>query len=126
MAEIVEYNVEAGGILRVQAVDGLDEGLVPAGGVQEVVEKAKGTLESALKAVTPALKTVTKTMRKLSPDEMEVEFGIVLSAEHGVIVAKAAGELHFKVSLKWQGSNDGAEEAEDDKDDDDDEPDASN
>jgi hypothetical protein len=47
MAEIVEFPVEAGGVLLVQAVDGLDAGgeLVPAApGVRVVVEKATETL----------------------------------------------------------------------------------
>jgi hypothetical protein len=109
MAEIVEFDVAAGGVLRVQAVKDLDgdddEGLVQAGpGIHEVVEKAKQTLESALSTVTPALGTITRTLRQLSPDEVNVEFGFVLAAEHGVIVAKASGEVHFKVSLTWKGS----------------------
>jgi hypothetical protein len=109
MAEIVEFPVEAGGVLLVQAVDGLDGGgeldLVPAApGVRDVVEKATETLESALGKVTPALGTITERLRKLSPDEVEVEFGFVLSAEHGVIIAKASGEIHFNVTLTWKGN----------------------
>jgi hypothetical protein len=108
MAEIVEYRVEAGGVLRVQAVDGLDRGgghdLVPATlGVRDVVDKATETLESALGKVTPALGTITERLRKLSPDEVEVEFGFVLSAEQGLIIAKASGEMHFNVTLTWKG-----------------------
>jgi hypothetical protein len=109
MAEIVEFPVQAGGVLRVQAVDGLDgDGeldLVPAApGVRDVVEKATETLESALAKVTPALGTITERLRKLSPDEVEVGFGFVLTAEHGVIIAKASGEIHFNVTLTWKGN----------------------
>jgi hypothetical protein len=109
MAEIVEFRVAAGGVLRVQAVDGLDGGdeldLVPATpGMRDVVDKATETLESALAKVTPALGTITERLRKLSPDEVEVEFGFVLSAEHGVIIAKASGEIHFNVTLTWKGA----------------------
>jgi len=114
MAEIVEFPVEAGGVLRLQAVDGLDGGeldLVPAApGVHEVVDKAKETLESALGVVTPALGAITERLRKLSPDEVEVEFGFVLSAEHGVIIAKASGEVHFNVTLTWKGGGGGGGE----------------
>jgi Trypsin-co-occurring domain 1 len=109
MAEIVEFAVEAGGVLRVQAVDGLDGGdeldLVPAApGVRDVVDRATETLESALGQVTPALSAITERLRKLSPDEVEVEFGFVLSAEHGFIIAKASGEIHFNVTLTWKGN----------------------
>lgn len=107
MAEIVEFPVEAGGVLRLQAVDGLDGygelELVPATpGVRDVVDKATETLESAVGKVTPALGTITEQLRKLSPDEVEVEFGFVLSAEHGVVIAKASGEIHFNVTLTWK------------------------
>lgn len=68
------------------------------------VDKATETLESALAKVTPALGTITERLRKLSPDEVEVEFGFVLSAEHGVIIAKASGEIHFNVTLTWKGA----------------------
>ena len=110
MSEIVEFQVAAGGVLRVQAVNGLDgggdQGLVPAApSFHKTVETAKQTLESALSTVTPALGTITRTLRKLSPDDVAVEFGFVLSAEHGVIIAKASGELHFKVSLTWKDSS---------------------
>jgi hypothetical protein len=96
-------------VLRVQAVDGLYGGgeleLVPAApGVRDVVDKATETLESALGKVTPALGTITERLRKLSPDEVEVEFGFVLTAEHGVVIAKASGEIHFNVRLTWKGN----------------------
>jgi hypothetical protein len=54
--------------------------------------------------VTPALGTITERLRRLSPDEVEVEFGFVLSAEHGVVIAKASGEIHFNVTLTWKGN----------------------
>jgi hypothetical protein len=109
MAEIVEFEVASGGVLRVQAVDGLDggggQGLVPAApSPGEVIQKAKETLEAAVGSVTPALGVITRQLRAVSPDEVEVEFGLVLTAEHGVIIAKASGEVHFNVRLTWQGS----------------------
>jgi hypothetical protein len=117
MGEIVEFPVEAGGVLRVQAVDGLDGGggqeLVPAApGMSDVVDKARETLESALGKVTPALGTITDRLRKLSPDEVAVEFGFVLSAEHGIVIAKASGEIHFNVTLTWKDSGGEAGTAE--------------
>jgi hypothetical protein len=102
MAGIVEFPVEAGGVLRVQAA-GLDQTLLPAGpSAGRAVTRATDTLEGAMRAVTPALDAVTGALRKLSPDEVTVEFGILLEAETGVVVAKGSAEVHFTVTLAWK------------------------
>jgi hypothetical protein len=115
MAEIVEFPVAAGGVLRVQAADSLPENggqeLVPATGVGEKVQRARETLETAIGSVTPALGVITRQLRELSPDEVTVEFGIVLGVEHGAVIAKGKGEVHFTVTLAWKGSADAAAEA---------------
>jgi Trypsin-co-occurring domain 1 len=43
----------------------------------------------------------------LAPDEVTVEFGLVLGAESGVVVAKGHGEVHFTVTLAWKGGQGG-------------------
>ena len=35
------------------------------------------------------------------PDEVEVEFGVKLSADSNVIIARAGGEANFRIALKW-------------------------
>lgn len=102
-AGIVEFPVAAGGVLRVQAVDGLpgDE-LVPASKVGDTVARARETLETALGSVTPALGVISTQLKKLAPDEVTVEFGLVLSVEHGIVVTKGKGEVHFTVTLAWK------------------------
>lgn len=113
MAQIVEFPVAAGGVLRVQVADSLIGGesdeLVPATGIDEKVQRAKQTLESAISSITPALGVITRQLRKLSPDEVTVEFGLVLGAEQGVVIAKASGEVHFTVEMAWKGDRADAE-----------------
>jgi hypothetical protein len=111
MAEIIEFPVEAGGVLRVQAVDDWESGeeLVAATGVAEKVAKAKETVETVVGSVTPALKAVTGQLRKLAPDEVTVEFGLVLGVEHGIVLAKGKGEVHFTVTLAWKDGQGGSE-----------------
>ena len=38
---------------------------------------------------------------------MTVEFGLTLTAETGVMVAKGSAEVHFTVTLAWSHENDG-------------------
>jgi len=35
------------------------------------------------------------------PTEIEVEFGIVLTAEAGAVIARTQGEVHFQVTVRW-------------------------
>jgi len=109
MARIVEFPVRAGGVLRVQAA-GADQALAPAS-PGKTVERARETLEDALADVTPALGVLTDRLRKLSPDEVTVEFGIMLSAETGVVVAKGGAEVHFTVRLAWTRGDDRGDDA---------------
>ena len=46
--------------------------------------------------------SVFSTVKDLAPEEAVVELGFKLSAESGVILAKAAGEAHVKVELVWK------------------------
>jgi hypothetical protein len=67
------------------------------GGVLQATEK----LEDALGQAMPALRSVVHSIHSLAPDEAAIEFGITLSAEAGVVVAKTAVEGHFTVTLSW-------------------------
>lgn len=103
MAEMVEYPLEDGGVLLVQAaaVDAAPDGLGLASPTEEKAKKAAETLESALSSVMPALKSVTEKLRDLSPSELGVEFGLTLTAETGIVVAKGSAEVHFTVKVTW-------------------------
>jgi Trypsin-co-occurring domain 1 len=105
--KIVEFEVAGGGVLKVQSAE-REVGLVPAtSAIDKTVEKAKVTLDAAVGAVMPALSTISGQLRRLAPDEVTVEFGLVLGAESGVVVAKGHGEVHFTVTLAWKGGQDG-------------------
>ncbi|MCM1972861.1 MULTISPECIES: CU044_2847 family protein [Streptomyces] len=77
-------------------------------GVQRVsrggqVAGAAETLQQALARVRPALGAVLENARALprTPDSVTVEFGITLSAEAGVVVARGSTEAHFTVTMNW-------------------------
>jgi Trypsin-co-occurring domain 1 len=115
MAELVRFQVEGGGELIVQAaaadvrarlVEDDDDALVPASRVRDwaggSVTQATESLQHALRKIEPGLRAVTGELRKLAPDEVTVEFGLILAAETGAVLAKTGAEVHFTVTLGWK------------------------
>ncbi len=112
MAYLVEIPVEGGGQLRVQASEEELAGALELAAVRpgEVAVRARESLEHALDDLKPAISATVKRLRALAPDEMSVEFGLVLTAESGAIIAKGSAEVHFTVALTWKRSE--ADEAD--------------
>lgn len=101
MTRVIEFPLDDGSLLRVQAADAdLPAGPVPASRGEQLL-KAGETLEQSFQRVVPALTAVATRLRELSPDQLSVEFGLTLTAEAGVIVAKGGVEVHFTVNLAW-------------------------
>jgi hypothetical protein len=106
VAYLVEFPVEGGGRLVVQAAaDELPGSLdLAARSPGEIVAKARESVEQALDQVGPAIDAVLGRLRALSPAEVTVKFGIVLSAEAGAIIAKGGADVHFTATLTWRPS----------------------
>lgn len=59
-------------------------------------------------AITPAVetaKTVLAKVKEAGPDQIEVKFGMKASGEAKWLVAKAAAEGNFEVTLTWSRSS---------------------
>jgi len=104
MAYVIEIPVEAGGQLLVQANEDDLPGTLELASLRpgDVVARARESVETAIDQIKPALNAVTERLRALAADEVEVEFGIVLGAETGAVVAKGTAEVHFTVTLHWK------------------------
>jgi hypothetical protein len=78
-------------------------GLVKASLTDDVIVKAHETLEKSLEKVKPAAQYVIEQLRKLhdAPNEIQVAFGLKLSAEAGAVLASASAEANYTVTLKW-------------------------
>lgn len=102
MRRYVEFELEAGGTIIVEVNEGAEGALIPAG-VEEIVTRASQTFEQAFAKVTSIANVVIDKLTGLSqpPKEVEVTFGLTLSAEAGVVVAAASGEANYTVTLKW-------------------------
>lgn len=70
--------------------------------VGDIVASATKTLEQALEPVRAAAAAALDAMRKIGPDEVELELGVKLSTEAGAVIAKTAGETHLVIRLTWR------------------------
>ena len=69
----------------------------------QVVAKAQVTLEQALTKLKPSLQKMMHVLKELAPDETEVEFGLKIGGETGVIIAKGTAEVNFVIRMSWKG-----------------------
>jgi hypothetical protein len=110
LRKLVEFPLEEGGSVFVEAESLPGEAESLTGEVtrgmkpRELAGEASQTLEGALTRVQPAAVAIVSRLRALAdaPEEIEVEFGIKLSAELGAFVAKASSDANFRVSLRWK------------------------
>ena len=74
----------------------------------EMVYKAKKNLNEALDVVTPVASAVVSKLKSgltTPAKEVEVKFGLKLSAEAGVVFTSVGSEVTFEVTLKWGGQS---------------------
>jgi hypothetical protein len=105
MKRLVEFPLEQGGSVLVQ-VDDMRDGPVTRGVRQEksVAERTSKTFEEATESISPAAQTLINRLFGLQdpPDEINLEFGVQLSAEAGAFIATVAAEANFKVAMSWK------------------------
>lgn len=105
MGQIVRFTLDDGGTVLVEVnvpID-LEEALIPAERDGQRIVEAAETFESAIDKVRPSAEVIMKKIRDSSdrPDEVEIEFGLKLTAQFGAIVASSSLEANYKVTLKW-------------------------
>lgn len=103
MKRIVEFPLESGDSIFVEVEDPvpIDDCI---GLRDEIVQKAQQTFESALEKIKPLTNAIMTKVRSLNEpaDEVEVKFGIKMSAELGAVIASGNGEVNYEITLKWQ------------------------
>jgi Trypsin-co-occurring domain 1 len=69
-----------------------------------LIENAKESFDDLLGVVEPVTRKLVNQLRTLMKDtnEVEVKFGLKLTAETGVVFAAAGGEVNFEITLKWK------------------------
>ena len=109
MKHLVEFPLEEGGSIVVEVDEPESAGTVRAGRGDSIV-KAKETLEEALTTVLPVTKSIVEKLRSIGnkPDEIEINFGVKLSAAAGAVIAAASAEANFDVTVRWTGKKEEA------------------
>lgn len=102
MKQLVEYELEGGASIMVEVE--LPEAGIQRAGREDQPVKATRKFEAALEQVKPVAEKVLETLRGLAnpPNEIDVQFGIKLSAKAGAIIASADTEANFTVTLTWK------------------------
>ncbi|MFF3753095.1 CU044_2847 family protein [Streptomyces sp. NPDC002018] len=98
-----ELRLSDGTSVPLEIDEGEDGGISRAARGGAEVQTVAETLQEALDRVRPALNVMVEKVRELAhpPDTVAVDFGVKLTAEAGVVVAKAATEANFTVHLEW-------------------------
>ncbi|MEU6077471.1 CU044_2847 family protein [Micromonospora sp. NPDC047074] len=66
-----------------------------------LIKKSTATLNETLATVRPAVIAIREALDGLSPDGTEVEFGIKLGGDAGVVLAKSKFEFQLLIRMKW-------------------------
>jgi len=103
MKQLIEFPLEDGDAIWVEVESDEPGGMVPAtrGATSH---KAQQTFEAALERIRPAAQVIIGKLRALHdpPDEIEVEFGLKMNVKAGAIIAAAATEANYKITLTWK------------------------
>jgi hypothetical protein len=93
-SQVVTYRVDDGTtvMLEVEPTDGFR----PAS-PGEVI----GRVQEAVAPAVEAAKAVLEKAKEAVPDEIVVKFGVKASGQANWLVAKAAGEGNFEVTMTW-------------------------
>jgi hypothetical protein len=102
---LVEFPLEDGSSLLVEVDEPVPEGgVVRAARPGEVAEKATQTFEAALAKIKPMAGAIFTTLQDLAqcPEQIQVEFGVKITASAGAVLASAGVEGTYKVTLTWR------------------------
>ena len=80
---------------------------IPGGIPANLINSASKAFEGAMSSIkdigNSIGENIVQRVEKMTepPDEVEVKFGINMTADLGAIVAKTGGEVNYEITLKW-------------------------
>ncbi|MFF7727826.1 CU044_2847 family protein [Streptomyces sp. NPDC008001] len=94
-SQVVSYALDDGTVVRFEAEPDGDWQPVSA---DDIVSRVRDAAGPAIDAARVVLRRVTE----LRPDQVEVKFGLKVNGTANWVVAKAATEANFEITLTWQ------------------------
>ncbi|WP_341719392.1 CU044_2847 family protein [Micromonospora sp. FIMYZ51] len=106
MSQLRRFQLESGGSVVVE-VDG-KPGVTQAGNAGKVVQDARVTFDRALAEVRDAASVALAQFQSMAhrPDEIEIKFGVQLTADANAVIARTGVQGQFEVTVRWQRSPD--------------------
>src|SRR5215471_14937313 len=105
MAYLVGLPVESGSdeilVFEVDHGEMSDDLVLASPEPGQITARAQVTLEGALENLKPSLLKISRLLKDMAP-ETEVEFGLKIGGETGVIIAKGTAEVNFTVRMSWK------------------------
>ncbi|MFE5923058.1 CU044_2847 family protein [Streptomyces sp. NPDC056468] len=100
---------EDGEVIVVELADGQGSGVIRASRGDELFQTSADTFESGMSRVQRVAATMLARLADLprSPDHVRAEFGLRVTAEAGLVVAKGSGDAHIKLELAWSRAESG-------------------
>ena len=101
--QLVEFELEDGSKFLVEVEEpedtsSIEKAALPSG---KEIAKARQTFSEAIDNIKPVVASLSNKFKDLGPKEMEVKFGVKLSADAGAILTSVGGEVAFEVTVKW-------------------------
>ncbi|HET9254978.1 MAG TPA: CU044_2847 family protein [Pseudonocardiaceae bacterium] len=94
MAAVVSYALDDGTVVRFEIEPGA--GFRPAG-----PDEIAGRIRDAVAPAVEGARAVLAKVREAAPDKIEVKFGIKVSGTANWLIAKAATEGNFDITMTW-------------------------
>lgn len=104
MKQLIEFSLEDGTSFLMEVDEpetiAVERVALPSG---RLVLKAQQSFEEALDKIKPVASTLISKLRGLNTpaDEVEVKFGLKLTADAGAIFTSVGGEVSYEITLKW-------------------------
>jgi hypothetical protein len=104
VTELVRWESERGPVIV--EMDDTDPGFELVSRVDDVMNDAKKRLEDAMGGVRGLAESALDALRQTSvtPDTVELEFGLKLNVAAGAVIARTAVEGQVKVKIIWSGA----------------------
>lgn len=94
-SQVVAYSIDGEETVSVEITP--TEGFVPVG-----LEAVAGHVRQAVKPAIAAAKVVLDQARAMAPETVQVKFGVKVTGTASWLVARAATEGNFEITLTWK------------------------